>query len=371
MTRPDTRFLRCVATVLAAAVLAAAPLHAEEETPRDVYGAGKIYEGTIDDTIIAAGPEILVDATVTNDVITAGGMLTFDGDYREDLIAAGGQVVVNARVGDDITLAGGHVRVGPNAVAGGTVRVFGGDVGLAGTVTHDVFAAGGSVTLAGTIGGDATIYARHIRLDPGLRIEGKLIYRSGEAVIVPEGAVIVGGIEAETPIISAVGAATGTALGLALIGLWAIMSLIGFLLLAGFLHLAFPRVLWGAAERARRFPWGALGVGAAIMFGVPFIALLFVVTLVGIPVALFLMAAYAALWLASLCVASALLGGWAARLFRRDLSTASSGGSFLWLVLGAAILFIGGQVPILGWVLFWLVAMAAMGGLALAGTPRR
>lgn len=116
--------------------------------------------------IIRSGETISVDASqvLTGDFYGLAGIVTISGEAREDAYVAGGTVTVNAPVRGDLTVAGGSVQV--HGAVGDDVRVVGGDVTIAESVQGDVIMVGGLLTILST----ATV-------------EGDVIFLGGEAVL--------------------------------------------------------------------------------------------------------------------------------------------------------------------------------------------
>jgi len=143
------------------------------------------------------------------------------------------------------------------------------------------------VRVNGEVHGDVEVRAEELEIGPDARIGGRLVYRGPAAPVVPEGAVIAGGVEFHEQArgtgstnrgraCSSPGTASARSRG------------------CGRVHrrVAVPAALpalpaRGGATVGRR-PWQSLGLGLAILVCVPFVGVVLLITIIGIPLALLL-----------------------------------------------------------------------------------
>jgi hypothetical protein len=90
-----------------------------------------------------------------------GETVTVDEDLVGDVYVAGGTVTVNGNIAGDLLVAGGEVTI-------------------AGTVTQDVRVAGGEVTLEGTIGGNTSAAAGRLKQSSSSSIAGSAVLAAGQ-----------------------------------------------------------------------------------------------------------------------------------------------------------------------------------------------
>lgn len=120
----------------------------------------------LNDNAYVFGGQVTVDQTVGKDLVTGGGNVLVAADVREDLLAGGGTVIVQGDVGGDIRVAGGTVMV--TGSVGGDIVSMGGTVTLmnSASVRGDIVAAGGDINLgAASVGGDVLVRGSNVRLD--------------------------------------------------------------------------------------------------------------------------------------------------------------------------------------------------------------
>jgi cytoskeletal protein CcmA (bactofilin family) len=151
-------------------------------------------DARVDGDVVIAGGELRVAGSISQDVMMAGGRLDLRARVEDDARLAGGRITVDAAIGDHLVAAGGRIELFPGTSIDGPAWLAGGDVTIAGTVQGPLKAAGAHVRLAGTIAGDAELTGEHLELLAGSRIGGSLTYRSPEQIVMADGAEVAGDI---------------------------------------------------------------------------------------------------------------------------------------------------------------------------------
>ena len=147
-----------------------------------------------------------------------------------------------------------------------------------------------------------------LHIAPGTRINGKLVYRGPDAPVVPEGATIAGGVEfhetsahrwvdTNTHVAVDAGRAVGSML-------W----FVGVFAVAALFTAIFPAFSTQAATMIGRDPWTSLGIGLAVLVCMPFVAVVLLITIIGIPLALLLVPVYLVLMFLGWVTAALFLG---------------------------------------------------------------
>ena len=175
---------------------------------------------------------------------------------------------------DHVVITGGAV-VGAGQTAGDVV-VVDGPVTIAGHATGDVVAVSGPIRLTGRVDGDLIAVSDRAPLGPRARVGGDLRYGDDRPVLA-RGARVAGTISKEDW--ADAGNGWGWVSGLA----WWLAVTVSTLIVGVLLVWLAPGALY-AAERAVRERLGAtIGWGVGIAIAAPLLAVLALVTLVGIP----------------------------------------------------------------------------------------
>jgi hypothetical protein len=321
--------------------------------------------------LIATGCDVQVTAEIDGDLVVLGGNLHLAAPVKQNLYAAGGEVSIDADVQRNMRVAGGRVEVGPNAKIGGNVTVGGGEVKIEGAIGGYLQVGGGNVRINGPVAGDVEVGAGDLELGPNARIEGKLRYASGDAFVRDADAKVRGGVEKIEhaddddehwnfawhpwqpgqqwqPWHGREHSGHGWT--------W----YIGMLAIAAILAAVAPHFYAQAAQTAHtRWPL-SLVIGFLVLACVPVASLLAILTLIGIPLALLMIALYLVLLLVGYVSAGIVLGEVVLQRWRADLA-AHPGWRVGAAVLAMAVLCLLGRVPLFGWMVTLAAVITGMG----------
>lgn len=242
----------------------------------------------------------------------------------------------------------GPVLVGPTETVGNVVA-FDGNVTIRGRVTSDVVAFNGDVRVpGGRVGGDVTALNGQIILAPRAVVGGDVNWRDTRPVI-PPGADVGGSVDefqwdvspwsgfAWALLLWLAETVSALVLGLILIALW-------------------PRGFEALAAAWRRSPGPVAGWGALLLIGLPIVAVIALVTLVGIPLGIGLLLALIPLWAVGYVAGTFVLG----RLILRDA------GRFVAFLLGLLIVQVLALIPFVNALVAIVVVAIGLGTLIVA-----
>lgn len=246
------------------------------------------------------------DEVVINDSVHLGGKVDVAETVEGPLTVAGGTVHVDAPVHGNVHMAGGKIEFAREASVSGDVALAGGTVVIEGPITGNLRAVGGHVTLNGPIGGDAKIAAGTLTLGPDARIAGALKFRGG-ALEQDPAAQVTGGVTRhprggrlwvhEAPATPAERFMKG----------WLWTS--GLIVLAALLAAALPGASRRMATELRERPWLTPLLGLVALSTIPVLAVLVMITVIGIPLGLLALVAYGGLLLLGYVWLAVVVGG--------------------------------------------------------------
>jgi hypothetical protein len=332
---------------------------------RFVSGCPVSVERPVTGDLIAAGCDVDVLAEVDGDLVVVGGNLRLAAPVKQSLYAAGGKISIESEVRRNVRVGGGRVEIAPNAKIGGNVTIGGGEVEIDGAIGGYLEVGGGSVRINGPVAGDVEVGAGEVELGPDARIEGKLSYESGDEIARDPAAQVRGGlerIEREERWPAWQHASHDRAAGHG--WLWSL----GLLAIAAILAAALPYFYLGVAQTARmRWPLSLL-IGFVVVVCVPVVAVLAIVTLVGIPLALALIALYFVLLLAGYVSAGIALGELVLQRWGAARA-ASTGWRIAAAVLAVLVMSLAGRTPFVGSLITLAAVLMGIGALLLQMQP--
>jgi len=354
----------CVAFAALCAVAGCSDaLDSQTQTPTlrpngDVVAAGRnlLLSDSVPGDIMLAGQSLAFDGFAGGSYVGAGGDQTVRGEVRGSVRAAGGSIELDATVGRNVTLAGGSVTVQQGTQIAGNAYLVGGNVRFHGTGSGDVYIRAEEAVLDGTFGSDVHVEASALTIGPDARIQGELRYRMKEdsQPEVSAEAAVAGRL---VPLESDEGNGVG----------WFVFKLLAFVLAAAVVVALFPARLVGTARELESRPIAALGFGILWVLTVPLIVIVSAVTIVGIPTALILAAAYGA----SLYLAPIVPALWVGNKMLRGREPADRKGAVLLTVMGSAVVALALLLPWIGFLTRVVVTCAGFGSVALAIMSRR
>jgi cytoskeletal protein CcmA (bactofilin family) len=293
------RGFAAIAASLLAVVIALPSIGHALEIRRDEERVTVAAGETIDDSLLAAARTITIDGNINGDLLAFGREVTVRGNVTGNLVTAAQKITIegtiggsilgaaedlsftNLRVGRDLYGFGSDLEIAPNTNVAGNATAFGKNVDIAGGVGIDVHGFGETVRIGGNVGDDVVVRGARITLQPSARVTGDVTAHvdSADDLEVASGAVVSGNVDTQivereqrrNPYMT--------------VGYYVSQVVrLGALFLAGLLLLwVFPVLrevsLPNALSVVRSF---AIGLAAAVTL--PVAAVLFCITIVGIPI---------------------------------------------------------------------------------------
>lgn len=250
---------------------------------------------------------------------------------------------------DDRIVVSGPVQIAKGDTAGDVV-VLDGPVTVAGRVRGDLVVVSGGLTIRGRVDGDVFTIADRARLAPRARVGGDLGYVNKRPVV-PRPASVAGEVKRLDPEKIAAPLGAGVA-----IGLWIAVS-VSTLVFGLLLLLLGPRAADATQEAARTSLGASIGWGLLLFFGIPILAVLALVTIVGIPLGVGLLLAILPLYAIAYTTAAWLLGR---RLVGPPRGRAVS------FIAGLVILRLLALIPFLSGVVWFIATVLGLGALLVA-----
>ncbi|HEY3059691.1 MAG TPA: polymer-forming cytoskeletal protein [Chloroflexota bacterium] len=312
-----------------------------ETVDDDLFASGQTITiaGRATGDVFAAGQTVVVTGTVDGDLIAAAQQVVIDGTVNGDVRAAASVVTVNGHVGRNVSGLAQQVNISSSARVDGSLLAAGETISAFGPVGRGVTVGGGTVQLGGPVGGKAVAWAENLSLGPNARLAGDLEYYSERQIQTPSGAVA-GTVQyhpvqreaRQAPVLNG------------LFDFGSLIWLVGSAILGALVIVLAPRASARAVELGRQQPLLTFGLGLLALCAGPIAVVLIGVTLVGIPLALVLAAAYGLGLMLAWPAMGLVVGTDLARRVRRDQPLPVLGA----LVVGLIVLHLVTHLPILG-----------------------
>jgi cytoskeletal protein CcmA (bactofilin family) len=359
----------CLQLCLVSALATIAPTGHAIELRRDDDRVAVRADETIDDTLIVASNEVLIEGTITGDLIIAGEDVTVRGRVGGSLVAAAetlnieGEVtgsvfgaaetlnVRGASLAANLFGAGETLTVDPDASLAGNLVLAAEQAGVQGSVGRDVLGVAEKLSLLGTVKGDLKAYGQTVDLAASARVGGDLTAKvlTPDHLKIAEGATVEGKTDLSTwPKQPSKYVTPNYYLRETLKFLAAFVT--GLALFYLFPALRETRLATGNEVAI------AVAIGAVTLVAAPILAVMATVTLIGAPLGILVLL----LWIVGLYLSGIIAAGYLGRL----LLDGEAHGRVIPLLAGLVILFVLINVPILGGVVRLVALIVGLGLIA-------
>jgi hypothetical protein len=325
---------------------------------------------TVDDTLLASGNTVRIEGVVNGDLLAFCETLEVRGTVKGDLVSFAKRTVVSGTVEGHIfnlsqsfDLDGqlGHsiygwsqsFRVGNRGHVGDGLVVGAGDFILEGEVKRSVTIFTGKADVSGSIGRELTMAGGGLTLTNTARVGGNLSARVHQLkdVHIADGAIIAGTRDIQVRARQSQFTRPRFYFHQAV---WLAAAM-----LVGWLGLLLFPAFFQACTHAVGSGWRSLGLGFAVLAGVPVAIIVVAITLVGLPISFMLFAVY----LTAIYLAKIWVGAFLGRLLLKPTS-ATKGDWMLGLLVGLLLLTIVGFIPYLGGLVHFIMVCLGLGAFA-------
>lgn len=327
----------------------------EEEWRSDAIVAGETVSisGLVEGDLICLARKLIIKGDIYQDLWWVGEEVDLVGRVGDDLRGAGRRITLKGEVGGDLLVGCQTFHLPEEGVVEGEVRVGCQEAELKGTINGDARISSETIWIGGRIEGDAHLEAKRIVFAPSVLIKGALSYKSPSEIQIPEGAKILGGSQWEKPEIKEEKRSV--------ISIFFEVALFLGLLIVGIIVVSLShRDALLVSQTLTSSPWKSLGWGLIVLICLPAAIFILLLTVIGIPLAVFTLFAYLlALYLSKVFV-GIFIGGKVLGIFKKGLSPIWS------LILGLVILTLLAKVPYLSWPVRILTIIFGLGSLLLS-----
>lgn len=307
------------------------------------FGAGnnvRISE-SVDGDVYAAGQSVTINGRINGDVLAAAQNVTIGGVVEGSVRVIAQNVVITGEIKGDLSAAGQIINIYPSASIARDASLASQSVSVDGKVGRDMNATVEKLFIAGSVGRDVTYSsAREIDLSSVDSIGGSV-----EWVPAPQkqGYMSSGG--------------SGFGVWFATVLYITSAMLFGVILFS----LIFRRWLLASDRLTQPMPWRAMLAGLVVAVAIPVVTIMLMLTFIGIPLAVFLLLAYAVLSAIGVAFVSHYIG----RLILNDRGNLILRGG-IGVVVYALLL----SIPVLGFIV-WIFGSLIGSGIVVLDIYQR
>lgn len=338
-------------------------LSSDQTINRDYFASGSdiLVNGTVNGDAYFAGGNTTINGKINGDLLSVGGNININGEVAGSIRAAGGNIIINGKIGRNVSIAGGSINIHPSSEIAGSMTAAGGNINVLGPIGKDVNIAGGQVNIDNSVGGDIAAGIGQLTLSPNAKVDGNINYWSNNKASLSSQSTVSGKITQHIPP-QRQKMQTPQAAKATLAAFVAAFKIMGFLsaLLIGFILIkVFPVFVSKTSNEISGNLLLTLAVGFIALAATPFLFILLLATVIGIPIAfLYVIAVVFDLWFAKIFVSLA-IGLYTSKRVEHKWNM------HLALFLGLLIYYIIGIIPVIGWLFDLLAGLAGFGAIIL------
>ena len=251
--------------------------------------AGKTVEvsGRIEGDLYVMASQVYIDGVVTGDVICCCGLLDVQGEVKGDIRGICGQSVIGGIIGNNVSIASASFDLVSGSRIVGNLLLFTGSCDLLGKIGNNATVFASFLRMSGTVIGKLSAHVGSLRLTSSAFVGQNIDYYSNEVAVIDKGAKVGGSVNHHTSFFYSVsknGLMKKLKVGSKIAA--SAMNFFFTLIIGLILIQFFRRKLDHAAEVIGARPIHSLFTGMVVIILLPLAALIFLISIVGAPFAL-------------------------------------------------------------------------------------
>jgi len=320
-------------------------------------------EGVYNRDVVLLAKEALMNGYIEGDLLAATQEIEIRGEVEGDVRVIGGSVLLNGIIHGDVLVFGGEVRATEDSVILGEGVVLGGRFIHEGIMQDEVKIISGKVTLGGSFSEEVTVTTQDLILNEELILnpESQNSYFAPREALTPAG--LEGLFEYNKTRLWYKNADFQSSSSL-FFGFWTLLKFVTNAVLIFLLYFIFKRFV-ESVKKLGSEKWlrsGVVGVVAFLAF--PALALLLMVSLIGLPIGVLLMLIFWSLLIVRISLASFVVSYWLPGFWKKMSGREyeeTQYGPVVWAIVALALLTIVGYIPYIGSIVVNVITLIALG----------
>ena len=257
------------------------------------YGRSIEISGTVNGDVYLLGGQVLIDGQVNGSVFVAAGSVEITGRVAHDLHLIGGQSKIEGEVGRNILAMAAAIEIAKEAHIGNNSILLSGNVDLDGDIKNNARIYASNLRISERVEGDVTAYVGQMRIAQSAYVGGKVEYWSNKSALIDPQATILNGAHHHPPFFHSFfegkifqGIKLGSKLATRVMNF--LYTFIIGLILIRYFHHRIARTITTLNKK----PFRSILAGVIMLFLLPLLSLILLVTILGVPFALTILSYY-------------------------------------------------------------------------------
>ncbi len=358
-------------------VLTSSPVHAatvrkgnsvripQQETINEslfIGGNSVNVDGTVNGDVICGGQDIEITGVVNGDVICAGQSIVISGTVNGNVRVAGQSVRLSGSVDRNVNIFGQHITVSSGSAILGEMFVGGQNADIDGTIAKKLSGGAQSMNINGTVG-DVDVHTQSLVIGSTAIIQNNLTYTSKATAEIARKESIQGNVVKHNPPVQNKKKAQTTQTQQrewrTFWGMAKVTSLLSHILLALLVIYFLSKQTKSASLAMQERVGPSFGWGALILILTPPLIVLFIITIIGIPLAMILLLLYFFSFFVSSLLSSLVVG----RLLLQQFWADKKENGYWAVAIGMVVLALINAVPFIGGLVSFVITIWGLGGV--------
>ncbi len=319
-------------------------------------------DGTVNGDVICGGQDIEITGVVNGDVICAGQSIVISGKVNGNVRVAGQSVRLSGTVDRNVNIFGQHITVSSGSAILGEMFVGGQNADIDGTIAKKLSGGAQSMNINGIVG-DVDVHTQSLVIGSTAIIQNNLTYTSEATAEIARKESIQGNVVKHNPPVQnkkkAQTSQTQQRAWRAFWGTAKVASLISHILLALLIIYFLPKRTKNASLTMQERVGPSFGWGALILVLTPPLIVLFIITIIGIPLAMILLLLYFFSFFISSLLSSLVVG----RLLLQQFWADKKENGYWAVAIGMVVLALINAVPFIGGLVSFVITIWGLGGV--------
>ncbi len=309
--------------------------------------------GKVKGDVIAIGIDIIIDDGIDGDITALGEKISIKGDIGDDLFVAGSDIDIDGPDLDNAMVFGSDIKIGKDTNIRRDLLIIGTIINIEGMINKDARLYGNDITISGDIGGNVTVESESLTILPSTAISGDLNYTGPEEADINDISSIKGDIiynqkiKPQKSYLDSIKISIEFMLPLLLIGFLIIYFMPGFIERT-------DKII-----RTRTLTSIISGITGLII--IPIVSILMIITIIGIPISLMILALYIMGLYISKIFIGITLGQYILKISGRKKQT-----KYLCLIVGLVALELLFMIPFISCLAKLIALVLGFGALIIA-----
>lgn len=318
--------------------------------PNENPSSGTITQSNdISGNFLSAANKIVLESNIGDDAFLFANSITQNGKVLGNSFIGAQYVDITNEVGNDLFIGAFDISLGEKSVVNGSAYLGSNSQIINGTIKGNLYSGAINLEINGTVEGDIHANVESLSLGSKSSVKGKIYYTSNNDIKIADGAKY-GSIEKKSPSSISSSDNLKNTLNAKLLALFSTL-LIGAVVVS-----LFSKKSYQIAQNITTKFWSSLGWGFVVLFVVPIICLILLITLIGAQLSLLVIATYILLFALTKIFAGIALGNLLCK----------SKWSLIWsMTLGLFVLSIISFIPYLAAITAFLILLLGFGSIFL------